>query len=186
MQIRLLFVLTCIASLALSSQAQTLSLDPETSEIKVSGTSTHNDWIVTVSVTEGILIIEDGIPLTIDLKFKVSSMDGGRGNMMNDIITKTLKEPDHPWIHYQSNSIKKITGNSENNFQSSGKLSIAGEEREITISATAGSDLKEFNSETPLKFSTFNIKPPTALFGALKTGDDVVIHCKLNFKSEGS
>ena len=186
MRIRSLFTLVVIFSIALYNNAQTLSLDTEASEIQVSGTSTHNDWIVTVSETEGTLEFRDGIPSKVDLKFKVSGMDGGKGNIMNNIINKTLKESEHPWIYFHSESIKKTSGNPENHFESKGRLSIAGEEKEVTISIVSDNNLRKFSSDTPLKFTTFNMKPPTALFGALKTGDDIIIHCKLSFKSAGS
>ena len=62
-------------------------------------------------------------------------------------------------------------------------LTIAGKTKEVNIASKL--DFKNNSSfmvtgEVPLKMSDFNIDPPTAMMGAMKTGDEVVI--KYNFE----
>ncbi|MEQ8470353.1 MAG: YceI family protein [Marinoscillum sp.] len=66
---------------------------------------------------------------------------------------------------------------------SDGKLKKAGTEREIPVTATyskeSGSQKISFTGSVSIKMTDFNISPPTAMFGTMKTGDEVTIEYKI-------
>ena len=70
---------------------------------------------------------------------------------------------------------------------SDGKLKIAGTEREIPVTATyskeSGSQKISFTGSVSIKMTDFNISPPTAMFGTLKTGDEITIKYEIVIKS---
>jgi polyisoprenoid-binding protein YceI len=57
-------------------------------------------------------------------------------------------------------------------------LKIAGVSRQVTISSNILSNTAtqvKLKGEIPITMSDYGIAPPTAMFGSLKTGDDVVV-----------
>ena len=62
---------------------------------------------------------------------------------------------------------------------------IGGTKREfktkVKISYTNGKIM--LSGEKDFKLTDFNIEPPTAVFGTIKTGDEVVIHYNIQLKN---
>lgn len=85
-----------------------------------------------------------------------------------------VKSDKFPNIQFKAGKLN-IQGN---RITGKGELSIAGEKRPIDLNAEIknrnGSEM-QIVGEVPLKMTDFGITPPTAMFGTLKTGDDLVI-----------
>ncbi|HPX05794.1 MAG TPA: YceI family protein, partial [Tenuifilaceae bacterium] len=68
-----------------------------------------------------------------------------------------------------------------------GTLTISGVTQNVTINATGKllpNGAIEFTGEKALKMTSFKVEPPTAMFGAMKTGDEVTIDFKVVIKQQ--
>lgn len=65
-----------------------------------------------------------------------------------------------------------------------GNLSIAGTTKLVDLNVTgkkkSNGDLV-FNGSKKIKMTDFNVKPPSFMFGAMKTGDDVTVTFSTTF-----
>lgn len=143
-------------------------------KVTVDGTSNLRDWSVeTLQIRDKIAAGTDGQPQEVELWFNVKSMESGRGAMMNQTVRNTLKETVHPEVYFVSKNLKdegnKLTG--------TGTINICGVDQMVAINATLekpGSDWV-ISGSFPLKFSQFQIKPPSALFGQVVCDDEIKI-----------
>ncbi|MDR6301981.1 YceI family protein [Mesonia maritima] len=161
-----------------SVSAQEYKADVSNSKLSVTGTSTLHDWECVVKSFKGGINakIENNRLASIEdfnFQFKVKSLESGKSSM-NKKTYEALKEEDFPIISYQGTA--EII--SEYSAIFSGKMKMAGTEKEVVTKVKISyEDGKIFLSgEKELKLTDFNIDPPTAVFGTIKTGDEVAIH----------
>ena len=156
-----------------SSAYSQVRFHPEKSNLKITGTSSLHDWEMSVNEFDVIGVITDTQVQNLKAIIKAKSMESGK-SIMNDKAYDAVKADDYPEIVFSAKTLK-VNGNS---ISGEGSLMIGGEKREIDINATiVKSDTEmQLQGKVPLKMSDFNITPPTAMFGTLKTGDEVVIH----------
>ena len=159
----------------------------ESSTLTIEGTSNIHDWVANVEDIKGeakFSFSDDGM-INIDackIKIDVKSIKSTKGNTMDKKIYKALKAESNPSISFSMNSLNSITKNS-NGFEAnvSGKLTVAGTTKTISIDIL-GKELTtggyEITGKKDLKMTSFNVEPPTALFGTLTTGDDITIEFK--------
>ena len=187
-----LFILNM--AIGLSTQAQTFQLATDTATtITVTGTSTLHGWTVAVNEVQDVpatLILVGENEQTIDsfaFGVVVSSMDGGRGTSMNAKITNALQATAHPIISYQQNEPASMSDMDDaGNFTliSKGILKMVGLEKTIEIEVMGqktdtGIILK---GSKPLKFSEFEIEPPSAMFGQIVCGDDIAVNFEFRYQ----
>ncbi len=102
--------------------------------------------------------------------------------IMENKMHEALKEKEFPQITFKLKNPENIHTGVEN-VMVKGKLTIAGKTKEVqfpsVVRFTNETNLS-VTGEIPLKLSDFNIEPPTAMMGALKTGYDIKI--KYNFE----
>ena len=93
---------------------------------------------------------------------------------------EALKEEDFPVISYQGTA--EIISDYSAIF--SGKMKIAGVEKEVVTKVRINyvDGKVSLSGEKNLKLTDFNIDPPTAVFGTIKTGNEVVIHYNILLK----
>lgn len=165
-----------------SINAQSLyKLNDKNSKLVITGTSSIHDWEMEAQKIscESTLQITDNLLAAIQkISFQLAVEEIKSDNQIMDSKThKALKEKQFPEISFKlaPDANFAIT---ENNASFSGLLNIAGETRTVKIvcqvSIPAENTVK-VKGEIPLKMSDFNITPPTAMMGALKTGDEIVI-----------
>jgi polyisoprenoid-binding protein YceI len=100
---------------------------------------------------------------------------------MDDNLYKALKANDTPEISYILATFDTAPGEVDGfTLKTNGTLAIAGKENKLTMDVVAvrlpdGS--VKATGVVPIKMTDFGIKPPTAMFGTLRTGDEV----KVNF-----
>jgi hypothetical protein len=173
-------------------KGQSFELSKESAPIVVSGTSTLHDWkmilniydcstnfIMKGSQVEGIDAVTFSCKAT-DLKSDNSLMDRK--------AYSALKVTAFPEIKFISTSAGGITQD-KNKFSGnlSGNLIIAGKSVAVSIPLTGAlpninvTSKIEVRGETELKMSDFDISPPTAMMGALKTGDKIKISFSFQF-----
>ena len=166
-----------------TSEAQTL-YEVKSHNVVIVGTSNLHDWTADVETLKGSfkIKVEDGkIEGIEDLSVKVDaqSLKGSKGNIMDSKIKEALNSKKHPEISFELRKVNSITGNPGTyNLSTSGILRVSGVSKPVTLNATGKvytSGNIEFTGTTKLKMSDFNVKPPTAMFGALTTGDEVTL-----------
>ena len=167
------------------------SLEAGTSKFIVKGTSTLHDWeMVTESGMSGHIECNEGqtndlcitaIKLSVDVK----TLKSGK-NLMDKKCYDALKEDKFPQIKYNFEKVSSLEKQSDGTFQTVlvGDVTIAGVTKKTTVNAKVqfnGTSLKITGSKD-MKMSDFNVKPPKALMGTIKTGNEITVEFNLNFK----
>lgn len=150
-----------------------IKLNTEKSTLKITGTSSLHDWEMSVNEFDVIGVITEAQVQNLKATIKAKSMESGK-SIMDDKAYDAVKAYDFPEIIFSAKTLQ-ISGNT---ISGKGNLSIGGESRPIDLNAKIvkeGSEM-QLQGKVPLKMSDFKITPPTAMFGTLKTGDDIVIH----------
>lgn len=160
--------------------------------ISVTGTSTLHDWdmkstkgqcVAVITVTNNTVTFS-GLTFTMPAE----SLKSGNGAMDKNTY-KALETGKNPNIIFVLSSVTSITTSGQNSyvFKGVGKLTIAGTTRVTDITAS----LKYNPSDKSLtcigskkfKMSEYGVKPPTVMFGTIKTGDDITINYNIHLKS---
>jgi len=190
----------CVLLGAVASAQQTtkLPVSPE-SKLWVEGTSTLHDWTCrTQSLDATIEFDADAAeqlstaPPTalrrVQVKVPVKSLKCGHGAMDNNLY-KALSADAAPEISYIMATFEPVPGESDASFglKTVGTLKIVGTERRIAMDVIAtrlpDGSVKAAGT-VPIKMTDFGIKPPTAMFGRIKTGNDVKVKFELTVSAE--
>lgn len=171
--------------------AQTI-YEVKSHSIVVSGTSNLHDWTADVEKVTGLfkVIAENGKisdVQNVDLKIDARSFKSSKGSIMNSKINDALNSKKFPEINFKATKLGAISEKGGvNQISSSGILTIAGTNQNVSIDAI-GKVLPtgeiEFTGSKKVKMTDFKVEPPTAMFGALTTGDEVTITFKIVLKS---
>jgi polyisoprenoid-binding protein YceI len=159
--------------------------------VTILGTSNLHDWnetVVTVLGDGSVTWNDDGsFDLdAINLKMEVNSIKSDMGSIMNNNTYKALKAEHNPEIAFTLNTpVKSIkAGATVSNILTKGTLTIAGVTKPIDmlvkVSAVNHGSLT-FEGSQAIKMTDYGMSPPTALFGTLKTGDEITINFKTVF-----
>lgn len=149
----------------------------------VTGTSTLHDWKMTSKVIGGWVVVSSGRKkfalTTADVSIDVKSLKSTEGSGMDKKAYSALKSDQYPVIHYRLRGASSDeSGEAPHRIGAAGELTIAGVRRDVTLQLLIqprpdGQML--ISTRTRLKMSDFGIKPPTAMFGAIKAGDEVTV-----------
>ncbi|MEL7532524.1 MAG: YceI family protein [Bacteroidota bacterium] len=195
---RTLFICITLFFGSIAANAQNYSL-AEGSSCSVSGTSNISDWTAVVNELDLKVVIADnffsrkgvkvdGRVTSAALTIPVKSIDGGKGETMNDNIFEAFDESSNPQIIFQLQNGRILSGNAQSfELEISGILSMAGQQQEVTLSLNGSmGDNRSLllKGKHKLKMTTFGMEPPTAMFGAIEAGDEVVIDFNLNLKKD--
>lgn len=159
-----------------------------TYKITIHGTSNIHDWDESVKKVAGNGIInwnKDGsFDLdALNLRMDVHSIKSDH-SVMDHKTFDALKADANPEIIFiLSMPVKSVGGNS-NTVSAQGNLTIAGITKHVIMRVSVSAPSKEklvFEGSQPIKMSDYNVDPPTALFGMLKTGDNITLNFKMDF-----
>lgn len=150
-----------------------LQLNTEKSTLKIIGTSSLHDWEMVVEKFDATGEISETQIQNLEVQIEAKSMKSGK-SIMDNKAYDAVQADDYSIIRFSAKTLTiegtKILG--------VGELEIAEKRNEVTFSADIihnESAEMRLQGELPLKMTDFNIDPPTAMFGTLKTGDEVVI-----------
>ncbi len=151
-------------------------------EIAIDGTSNVMSWSAEVEQVSGHfdIAIEDGKITSIEnvrIRVDTRSIEGSEGRRMNDKIYESLETGDHPFINYELRDILSLYENPGTaRITSRGVLTVAGVSRVIELEPVGrvlrNGDI-EFTGTQTIDMTDYNIDPPTAMFGVLRTGKEV-------------
>ncbi|MFV0605592.1 MAG: YceI family protein [Niabella sp.] len=162
----------------------------------IKGTSSLHSWQCVVKKQTGTATIYNTgtlaiSALTVNMEsasIKSINEDGSSFNeSMDKNIYKALKTDQFANITYKliSTSNVKTKGNTTS-LTATGELTIAGKTNKILfpVKAVVNGNKIIFSGATKFKMSLFGIKPPTALMGTIKTGDEITIVLNSTFTKQ--
>ncbi len=169
------------------SQTKAKLVLPE-STVYIKGTSSVHDWEVVVEKFEAGFLISNKDTKSIsinDIKAVFSGASITSGNkIMNGKTYDALRVKEHPDIVFTSDGMNNII-EKDGEFSGTidGKLFIGGISRAISVSFSGKISENKIliKGLEDIKMSEFDIRPPTALLGTLKTGEKVTVGFTLSF-----
>lgn len=178
----LLAILLIVGGEKVAQNAYTLIINQE---FKVSGTSTLHDWdMVSDNATgEGQITIENQKITRINslvVTLPTKSLKSGKGSM-DDNAYEALVAKKYPEIQFELIEIETITDQS---LRAKGNLIIVGTKSLVSLQVdyVITGNTVQFSGSFPITFTQFNIEPPKALLGTIKTGDKLQISFETTFK----
>lgn len=186
--IKTLPIVLLVLLFAMTAAAQNVyKLNGKSSKLSVAGTSSLHDWEMEASgFTAETSLKLDGKAVSeiqyIKFSTPVSGLKNGNSTM-DKKAHEALQEKKFPQIKFalKGGSDPDLSGQS---LKLSGLLTIAGKTKEVNLPVdfSISSDQKFTASGTmKLKMSDFEIDPPTAFFGTLKTGNEVELKFDFEF-----
>lgn len=153
------------------------------STLWVTGTSTVHDWKCDVKDVDGWIDAEVGETITSLSKAEVTVQANGlecKNGTMNKKAFNALDADKNPIISYTLKTAEITSGKGMDfSAKTTGALTIAGKTQSVTATVRGqmmpDGDVR-LSTTLPVTMSTYGIDPPTAMLGALKTGDDVMVH----------
>ena len=174
--------ITLVLALAAFAASAEKFLGTSGSVVRVEGTSTLHAWTMeSPSITGQINAPTPdnwNAPAKAVVTIPVTSIKSEHAKM-DKLMADALKAKSHPEIKFEMTSATPRSANG-NAFvlETKGKLTIAGVTREIAfdVQGSRGADGKyTLAGQAPIKMTQFGIKPPTAMMGTIRTGDDVKV-----------
>lgn len=189
---RITLLLSMIFSLCITASAQT-NYHSQVFDIILSGTSNVHDWemkavkgnseVSFVVNDKGIITSLSKLSFTLPTKNLKSDHTG-----MDKNTYKALKESSNHNISFVGTSAKVTTmGGNNYQFNCEGKMSIAGTTKQTDLIASGKYDpaSKSFTitGVKKMRMTDYNVTPPKALLGTIKTGNDISIAYTVTFNN---
>ena len=163
---------------------------PNSSKVKVDGTSTLHDWSVGSTALGGYVEFDAAFDLDkpasgkvnahCEVRIFVRQLKSDKTDMDN-VMYDSMKEKDHRRLDYRLTemTLKEAPKSPDAPFlfDTKGELVVAGVTNKAQMPVTmvrVGPDKLKFTASISVKMTSFGIKPPTKL-GVFSTGDDVKI-----------
>ena len=166
--------------------AQSFDITPQNSTVSILGTSNVHDWEMKATKINSELTLSSSKQIiSLVVKIPVISIKSGKGIMDNKTYDAfdSKKNPNIVFQLIEVSAIKLTDKDTE--ITLTGNLSMAGETRKISFK-TIGKITKtgdyQLKGSVPLKMTDFKMKPPTAMLGAMKTGDAVSVKFDVSYK----
>ncbi len=162
--------------------------------VSIHGTSNLHDWNETVGTVSGAGTVSQNSDGSfnldaINITMEVHSIKSTEGSAMNNNTYKALKADADPEITIKLvgpiRSIKAKAG--ETTVPAKANLTIAGVTKSIDMQVKVsmpGQGKLLFEGAQSIKMTDYGINPPTALFGTLKTGNEITISFKTTFSQK--
>jgi polyisoprenoid-binding protein YceI len=186
-------LLALTATVARAQETTRVNVAPE-SKLWIDGTSNLHGWSCKAEKMEAAIDLDATAAVSlavappkalkrVDVKVPVKSLKCGHG-AMDDNLYKALNADATPEISYILATFEAAPGDAKDSFtlKTVGTLTIAGKENKIAmdVEATRMPDgTVKAKGVVPIKMTDYGIKPPTAIFGRLKTGDEVKVNFEL-------
>ena len=196
---RIISVLALLFFIAGPALGQSLTLNTQgAQEMHIYGDSNIKKWDAAVNQVSGSLTLQNIENLTaenltaenfqsLSLTVPVEQIESESGGLTSN-IHKYLKGDDYPNITFQLNNVTDITEqNGSLLITASGVVNAAGSDNPVEMQVTA--DLTDggiqFSGAQELLMTNFNIDPPTAVFGTIRSKDEFRVEFNVNFGQEG-
>lgn len=175
--------LTTIFLLATSVGFAQMRVNNASSKMEIDGTSNVHDWTENVETINGTCTATiEGTTLqeisNMDISIPVRSIKSGKGTMDKNTYN-ALNADKYPNIVFKLKSAS-ISGNK---VVLNGTLTISGKTQNISMTCgyAAHGKALTIKGEHKMKMTQYGIDPPTAMLGAMTTGDDLTIKFNIVF-----
>ncbi|MCB0717119.1 MAG: YceI family protein [Bacteroidetes bacterium] len=177
---KLLTLLTPAALLALAF-AGTQYKVAEDSTMTISGGSTIHDWHCDAKVVGEMDRAESGesaVPTAVKIRVAVDEIECGKG-VMNKKLRDALKSDKNPDVLFTLDTAS-LEGTGK--LATTGNLTIAGKTKpvEFVVTEKATDSGLTYEGSVDLLMTDFDVKPPTAMMGTMKTKDEVTVSFSVN------
>jgi hypothetical protein len=173
-----------------TSQAQVI-YNSATMIVSLNGTSNIHDWEMKAAKGKSEVSFAIGAGNKIESISKLSftlpvkNLKSDHTGMDNNTY-KALKAPAHPNFSFvMTSGVITSTGTNSYLINCKGKLSIAGKTNDSEILATGVYDPADksitISGVKKMKMTDFNVAPPKALMGTIKTGNDISVSYTIKF-----
>ncbi len=162
--------------------------------MKLSGTSTFHNWIMNAGTFTGAAQFDFAAGAggkmesikSLSFSLPVTNLKSDNSGL-NKNAYKALKSGEFKNILYTLTSSSIAAGSKANSYivKAIGDLTIAGITHPVTmnVSCTVNSDeTVTCSGSQALKMTDYNVKPPTFMMGAMKTGDAITLAYTLVYK----
>jgi len=166
----------------------TLKIDQSKSSMSILGTSTLHDWEVDVEEFDGYMKTDmDATSNTILEGRMVASVKSFKSfkTSMDKVMYEAMNEENYPKLTFKYLDIKESYQKDGKTYaEIKGELSIAGTTKVVALLASIEHSTNQVTliGKKTFKMSEFNIPPPTAVFGTIKSGDEITIVYNFTFK----
>ena len=181
------------SSIAGAQETTRVAVGPE-SKLWIEGTSNLHGWKCSAEKLDAAIELDDLAATQINtaapkalkkvqVKVPVRSLKCGHGAMDNNLY-KALNADASPDVSYILATFDAAPGEAKDTFtlHTVGTLNVAGKENkiEMDVAATRMADGSvTAKGVVPIKMTDYGIQPPTAIFGRLKTGNEVKVNFEL-------
>jgi polyisoprenoid-binding protein YceI len=179
-----LFILFGLILMSFVGKGLTVYKVSESSNFVVSGTSTLHDWEMasTEAKGEGEFVIKDNAVENIkslSVKLKSETLESGK-DKMDENAYKALKTEENPYITFKLDRVISIK---ENVMQLKGDFTAGGTTKTEVIEIVPKYDKGKITilGKFDITFKEYNMTPPTAVMGTIKTGNELSISFKVIF-----
>ena len=181
-----LFVLLMIVQ-SLAFAQVSYKIEPTKSSVVVAGTSTLHDWEMNVETLQASFDLAEAASIkslsTGQITIEVESLKSEH-SLMDKKTYEALKSDKNPQIKVKLLDVS-ITEPGKGIVKIA--LTIAGKTQQVaddfSVEVLANQALK-VQGELDLKLTSYDVEPPVALMGTIKTGDDIKIAYNLVFKAQ--
>ena len=156
------------------------------STIQVDGTSNQTpEWSVYATQIDGSVTVNDeGSVDSAVLVIPSKMMKSRKSPIMDRGMYGALKADDYPEIMYELLSVSDVAMMNDSTFSlnTTGNLTIAAETKEIMVPVEgirSENEKMHFTGQHAILMSDYGLKPPSLMFGAYRTGDELVISFEL-------
>ncbi len=158
-------------------------------QVSIIGTSTIHDWEcygnelsanTDFSTSNGYINEIKSLKVSIPIK----SLESGK-NLMNKKMYSALKANEFPEIKFTI--VEPIALEQNGSVLVVGDLTIAGVNRRISFETTVFQQINGaaiFKGSKKIRMTDFNVIPPEALLGSIKTGNQIIVEFQVSFSKE--
>lgn len=183
------FLSLSLVFVGLTAQAQNYQATASNSTITVDGTSNVHDWDINAEKFTANATIEnkeDSLEIkALTLNLVAESLKSGKSGMDKNTYKalETNKNKNIIFTYKNTTSIKETASNTYAVIVQ-GVLEIAGTKKttNLNFELVKTNDSYTINGSKDINMPEYNVTPPTAMLGTIKTGADVTINYKLNLK----
>jgi polyisoprenoid-binding protein YceI len=165
--------------------AQNYKLDPSNSNLTVFGTSNVHDWEIKAESQQGNLVLNsDNDIKSLQISIEAEGLKSGKSGMDKNTY-KALNTKSYKTIEFKYTKTTSIDKKDDNSYKLTiqGDLKVNGVTKNIsmTIDVQVTNNNVSFTGKKTIKMTEFEVEPPTALLGTIKTGDEVTISFNSKF-----
>ncbi len=153
--------------------------------VRIEGTSTLHEWKMESTAINGQITAAppaqwtSGAPVAGDatVAIPVTSLKSEHAKM-DKLMAEALKAKTNPTIKYELTTAIVAQPGTSFVLDTRGKLTIAGVTRDVEMKVTGTRDSAGtyfLTGQVPIRMTDYGIKPPTAMLGTIKTGNDVKV-----------